>query len=166
MQQDLPGQLLVLGTQLPLEHVEQLLDRISPRRVLRQEEEVDPKPLSNDLHLLLLMDSCIVNNNNDLPVGGGGLRAQLRGNLEHKVFEESGIITTLDHLQANDLVLRHGCGQAHRVLSDWLGLALVVQHNHLFLNTESRYTFLLRLLQAVEGLLGHRQVRLHIDTMT
>ena len=71
--EDLPTQRLIQSTLLLLEQVEQLLDGISPRTVLWQEHEVHAQALSNPPHLLLLMDACIVCNNQDLPAGGDGI---------------------------------------------------------------------------------------------
>ena len=92
-----------------LDVIEELLNRIEPRRVLGIQQHIGFEPPRSSVDRLVLMYARIVHQNHDLLRLGLSIHAQLVQHPVQKVFENHCVGAALSYLGADHTVLSHCC---------------------------------------------------------
>ncbi len=131
VKKDLPVWFLLVAPQLALDVVEELLDRVQPRRVLSVEQHVHFKLPSRFVDAWVFVYSGVVHQDNDL----FGLRVFVHTELVQcpvqEVVEHDSVGAALRYLCRYHAVVCHGCYHGERVASVLFGPFLPLQKCHL-----------------------------------
>ena len=104
------------AAELPLELVEQLLDRVQPRRVLRVQQDVCFHLPSGPVDAGPLVDGCVVHEDDDLLVPGQRAAPEAVQGPVHEVLEEHRVGAALHYLHRDNLLRGHRSDQREVVL--------------------------------------------------
>ena len=135
----------VLGLDLPDRRLyvpEKLLDRHQERTILSTEHDAAAQPLGTRLHSFALVKPTVVHEQNNTPSFVLRIIPQRCDDLINEIFVQGTIHSALDHLQPNDLILRHCCSQGHCVI-DMSSLGLGIQPQKLSIIAEGHRLLLL-----------------------
>ena len=106
--------------------VEQLLDRVEPRRILRVQEDVHSEPACGLVDGRVLVYGSVVHEDHDVLVLCLLVHSQLREGAVQEVIEHDGVSTSFSYLGADHTVLGHGSNHRERVASELLSTFLAL----------------------------------------
>ena len=106
--------------------VEQLLNRIEPRRILCVQEDIHSEPTCGLVDRWVLVYGRVVHEDHDVLVLCLLVHSQLREGAVQEVIEHYGVSTSFGYLGADHTVLGHGSNHRERVASELLSTFLAL----------------------------------------